>query len=392
MMKKLQGIVLLLCLCTACASTPAPTPEVQPFGTDVSPQSSPEELEELEEEPEEEPEEPLPEKQYLNHQEEGGEFELPLWGACGFVAQSTPLYDTIGGAVLTQLSPGQGFTILQEEDSWWQVAIEGEMGEEGKEGWLSYRHCMINLPDILPSIIYENPYANLCTSCSLGKDIPNVTGHQLYEALFYHPRYEEERYLTPVYYETAKKINKIQQRALSEGNSLLIYECFRPATVQNRLVTGLAQLMSQDSEVNTALTTAPWSKSWFVSTGVSSHQRGIAVDMTLVTVLARDTAHSGDYAYEKITQYMEKEMPTQFDELSPLAATFTGPSSSRYAPTMTESAILLQEYCTQVGLIPLASEWWHFKDSSGGENFLGEFLLTENYGHPPLAEGNIQWQ
>lgn len=29
---------------------------------------------------------------------------------------------------------------------------------------------------------------------------------------------------------------------------------------------------------------------------------------------------------------------------------------------MNESAIFLQQYCTNAGLSPLASEWWHFND------------------------------
>ena len=32
------------------------------------------------------------------------------------------------------------------------------------------------------------------------------------------------------------------------------------------------------------------------------------------------------------------------------------------ADTMNEAALLLRTYCTDAGLTPLASEWWHFND------------------------------
>ncbi|MFI3202564.1 MAG: hypothetical protein R3Y54_13775, partial [Eubacteriales bacterium] len=110
---------------------------------------------------------------YYNHQELGGEFELPLQGACGFVGVSTNVRDEIGGNTLIILSPGQSFTIVEEMEEWWKILVEGT------EGWVESKNCLINLPDVLPSIIYENPYANICTSCSLGREIPNVTGHRL---------------------------------------------------------------------------------------------------------------------------------------------------------------------------------------------------------------------
>ena len=73
----------------------------------------------------------------------------------------------------------------------------------------------------------------------------------------------------------------------------------------------------------------------------------------------------------RITDHTELTMPTDMHELSPRAAAFAyGVSSSDNkawknvpaAPGMTEGAFLLQQYCTQHGLTPLASEWWHFND------------------------------
>ena len=44
------------------------------------------------------------------------------------------------------------FDIWQESGAYWQVCLL-----DGTVGWLENELCMINLPDVLPSIVYENP-------------------------------------------------------------------------------------------------------------------------------------------------------------------------------------------------------------------------------------------
>ena len=51
------------------------------------------------------------------------------------------------------------------------------------------------------------------------------------------------------------------------------------------------------------------------------------------------------------------------------------------ADTMNEAALLLRTYCTDAGLTPLASEWWHFNDLSTRSQVLdnqgiGDFLIS----------------
>ena len=47
---------------------------------------------------------------------------------------------------------------------------------------------------------------------------------------------------------------------------------------------------------------------------------------------------------------------------------------------MTESAIKLRDYCTGVGMSPLASEWWHFNDLDAREEIGGNYRLDYNFG------------
>lgn len=57
------------------------------------------------------------------------------------------------------------------------------------------------------------------------------------------------------------------------------------------------------------------------------------------------------------------------------------------AAGMNEAARLLQSYATDAGLIPLASEWWHFNDlaSASGvdDSYTGRFTLAANVGVAP---------
>lgn len=55
---------------------------------------------------------------------------------------------------------------------------------------------------------------------------------------------------------------------------------------------------------------------------------------------------------------------------------------------MNEAAIKLQNYCSNAGLTPLASEWWHFndlaaRDTTSNNNSKGQYTLTELYSLSP---------
>lgn len=54
--------------------------------------------------------------------------------------------------VLRRLAAGDMFYIRRESGAYWQVCLL-----DGTVGWLENELCMINLPDVLPSIVYETP-------------------------------------------------------------------------------------------------------------------------------------------------------------------------------------------------------------------------------------------
>ena len=332
---------------------------------------------------------------YINYPEQGGRIELPVCGATGWAASAMSLRiePNQRADVVGNLAPGQGFTILAEYGDWWNVRIGGS---EDATGWVLHRGCFINLPDVIPSLVFDITNAYSSMKRSSGYEIPGISGYVLYDAWAFNHRLGRYEFIVPVLYSTSKRIFKAQQAALADGNTIIIYEAFRPRATQQSVVSNLQRLMDSNATVRHAINTPPWSIGWFISTGISNHQRGVAIDVGLGRIISYETRTSGAYAYTHVIAFERHVMPTPMHELSPQAATFNRPiSSSSFdawriaipANTMTEGANLLQRYLTDAGFAPLASEWWHFNDLTGVKiandiGIRGEFFTNTVYSVP----------
>ena len=278
--------------------------------------------------------------------------------------QPEPAPDPFAGAMAV-LEPGTPFTILEEQKDWWRVRCE-----QGT-GWVEHRYCMINLPDVIPSMVYHatNSFSSLYRTS--GKTIPGITGKSFYSGKSYNERLGREEYKMPVLYSMAQKIAQAQRAALEEGNTLVLYEGYRPYSTQKAVRDAVSKMAEKDPEVKAGVSDPPWSQTWFISNGYSNHQKGFAIDVSLGKVWETEVKQCGSCSYLQVTDYSLYEMPTQMHELSMAAATFTAPvsvnsntawKSAKLASGMNEPALGLQRYCTGAGLTPLSSEWWHFND------------------------------
>ena len=324
-----------------------------------------------------------------------GDLELPVNGATGYASVRMDLKATAdaGSETISALEAGTAFEVLEEEGDWWYVQTATE------SGWVQHLYCFINLPDVIPSIIYNNTNTYASKFVSSGKTIPGITGEALYDGKAYNMRLGKVSDIVPVLYSMSKKIHLAQQAALAEGNSLVIYEGYRPFSAQKMTVDALTNLAATDPEVMAGINTYPWDTNWFIATNISNHQMGYAIDVTLAKITEQQEIVIGDYAATAITGYTEYTMPTTIHELSMASATFTGPVKSSsptawlqatLADTMNEAAILLQRYCTDAGLTPLASEWWHFNDldarfATEDNSSKGEYLLDATMSEAPEA-------
>ncbi len=324
-----------------------------------------------------------------------GDLELPVNGATGYASVLMDLKATAdaGSETISELEAGTAFEVLEEVGDWWYVRTATE------SGWVQHLYCFINLPDVVPSIIYDNTNTYASKFTSSGKTIPGITGEALYDGKAYNMRLGKVSDIVPVLYSMSKKIHLAQQAALEEGNTLVIYEGYRPFFAQKLTVDALTTLAAADPEVMAGINTHPWDTNWFIATSISNHQMGYAIDVTLAKITEQQEFVIGDYTATAVTGYTEYTMPTTIHELSMASATFTGPVKSssptawlqaNLADTMNEAAILLQRYSTDAGLTPLASEWWHFNDldarfATEDNSSKGEYLLDATMSEAPEA-------
>ena len=284
-------------------------------------------------------------------QEQEELFELPVNGATGWAARVLPLRRTPESVsdVITNLAPGQGFTILHERGNWWNIQLSG-----GMSGWVEHSSCFINLPDVIPSIIYDitNSYSSIKRSS--GYDIPSITGQALYEAWAYNNRLGKYEFIVPSMYEMSKRVSEMQRAALADGNTIIIFEAFRPHETQQNVYRSLTDLMAANEVVRNAINTPPWSIGAFIATSLSNHQRAAAIDASLARIISHNERTIGNYTFTHIVEYEEYEMPSAMHELSPWAV--------MNSSTATTGATLLRGYFINQGFTSVSSEWWHFNE------------------------------
>lgn len=351
-------------------------------------------------EPEVEPPEEEPDPEDLEDVETPiwyeGNFELPVNGAAGYTSVDTELLtepnhesDEIG-----ILPAGTPFEIIHEQEDFWLIETEVSTG------WIPHLSAFINLPDVVPSIIYNNTNASSSVFRSSYIEIPEITGEQLYEMSDYNERLDQETFIMPILYATAKKVAAAQELALQNGESLKLYETFRPLDTQMRVTLAMASLAEENEEVYQGVNQEPWGQGWFISQGVSNHQRGAAIDVTLVRVDSLDEQIIGDFHVPNIVEYTEYEMHTPMHELSADSVVFTEPIArdrrhlwQEYSirEIVTEPSIRLQQYVTEAGMQPLPSEWWHFDDvqvlqALGEDAGDGDFMISHTLNRVPTIE------
>ena len=262
-----------------------------------------------------------------------------------FWASVDPLYATVwpienmnfwenpgGGEKLGSIPGGTALCVLAEEGKWFRVRHEEEYG------WIDSRYCMINLPEYVGDhCAYDitNSYDSLFAVH--GTAIRQVT-HQVipgYEQV----RTADGRFLVPYLYPCAQKLLPAALAVEEDGLRLKIYEAFRPREATRFCYDTTEKQMNDPVESGGTLSrlmtdNGRFHLGSFLARTISSHNRGIALDLTL--------ENSGG----------ELEMQSVIHDLSWYSETYRN----------TPNAKLLAGYMTAVGMTGLSSEWWHFQD------------------------------
>jgi len=257
---------------------------------------------------------------------------------------------------------------------------------------------MVNLPDVVPSIVYKATNATGSIFVTKGHNIENVTGKSLYPEQTQNKRLGRAEFNMPLLYSAAKKLAAAQFKALKDGRTIILYEAYRPVETQHLVAEEMRKIVGEtpydSSNPNyieeVAKEIDKWGLTWFISTkDVGNHQMGYAVDVSMGTITGTETIKVDDYEIKKPTAYDELDMPTNMHELSPDSAIYTKPNGSKRSEYTGSDAPTMHGYFSGFG--ELASEWWHFNDTSARDTAIpreekdgaGSFELNSNVSAPP---------
>lgn len=302
-------------------------------------------------------------------------------GSTGWLATNSYYYSSASrGSSKTSISVGTAFTIEGVEGDFFKVSVPNVSGYK----YIEYKYVMINLSDYIPSMYFEIANASSSIYKSSGYNLPGVTGTKLYATgKLYNSRLRKSEYMVPILYIVAKKLLVAQRSLQSQGYSIKVYDTYRPRSVSSKIYSSLTNLYDSNQVVRENIlysyglsgTRYTWGKSWFLAPGVSKHNTGSAIDMTLV--------------YKSTG--VEVTMPTPMHELSTKAIKYYAPGISlipaNYSKEMNDVAKIMDDVLTKAGLTTLASEWWHFQDSNAHSIILEnqsngcDFSVTKLYSY-----------
>jgi len=151
--------------------------------------------------------------------------------------------------------------------------------------------------------------------------------------------------------DAADRLVRVQRRLQADGLGLLLWDCYRPFSVQERFWA----LVPDERYV-----ARPERRGGRPVAG-SKHNRGAAVDVTLVDARGRPLA-----------------MPTRFDDFSARAHRGApAPPAARANAARLEAAMVAE------GFAPFPTEWWHFDAPGWGRDPLLDVPLVAPPAAPP---------
>ena len=294
--------------------------------------------------------------------------------ACECEAAVTPMYCTVWPVkdlnAYSDAAKSETAGKVHALDAHCVVAVQDDMFGiylEDRICYIDSDYCMINLPEYVGALCsYDitNSYDSLFMAH--GFEIPGLTGETVrgFEGV----RLYDGSFLVPLLYPTARKLEAAIESALERGYKLKIYEAFRPheasvymyrkaseiqyATLPESTYGGTnprAALYVRETDGNGTVIERrktywelmnDYNNSFtlgsFVSAGVSRHNLGIAMDLTL----------------ESLETGKELTMQTALHDLSQYSARILN----------NDHAKELSEIMASAGYKDLYSEWWHFQD------------------------------
>ena len=263
----------------------------------------------------------------LSANAEGAEF-------VGCAIRTTHTTTTTNSFNTIMLAEDTIFTIKSEDSGKFEIDVNGE------SYWINSDEVFINVKDYIPSIEVNLVMADKAIFQMAGEGISGLWGKKFYNRAG--SENGTEAWLTVA---AAKKLAKAQEIFLKDGKCIVVNDAYRPYAVTREFQSTYRAYLNTKSSSFKKKWFGTLGESWFLAQKASSHNYGIAVDITL-----RDL---------KTGNIMD--MPTAMHNLDYRSAEYNWVNVD--APAC-ENARYLARVMKQVGMKSLKSEWWHFQDGA----------------------------
>lgn len=263
--------------------------------------------------------------------------EQPIYSTVWPLVTLTVYAEADGAETIGTVEAGTALCVLEEAGDYFRVRFSRE-----QEGYIDSRYCMIDLPEYLGDLCaYSIVNAESALYMVHDYAIGDVTGTVItgYENV----RLADGTDLVPLLYPAAQKLAVAARDARAQGYRLRIYDSFRPHAASKSIYALTERIVDTPVPEDPAGQTyrelmtdnGRYRLSNFLANGVSRHNLGVALDLTLETLEGQELA-----------------MQSAIHDLSWYAA----------LERNNENADLLQSIMVAAGFTTLDSEWWHFSD------------------------------
>ena len=285
-------------------------------------------------------------------QEKIGDFSATLYGAIAWANQELNIREkaTKNSKRLGGVPVGGKMIILSSENSSTRYI---KIKYNNTIGYVFSDYIYINLPDIMPDMVYNITNADNSIFKAADVNIPNVTGKALYGyTKQYNSKIDKTTYYAPLLYPVSKQLQKAYNVARSQGYNIKVYDTYRPYDVAVSVYKEFSNLYNTNKQVYNTINYDKggkyWGPTWFLTKGASGHNRGTDMDITL-------------------TDSNNKELSAQ----TPMH-TLDARSVVKYNNNIANK---LREIMTSVGFETLKSEWWHFQENNYRSSPINSFRL-----------------
>lgn len=141
--------------------------------------------------------------------------------------------------------------------------------------------------------------------------------------------------------EAANALKNVQEEVARNGQSLKIFDCYRPQRAVDHFVRWAKDLsdLKMKSKYYPSIDKKNLFKDVYIA-AKSGHSRGSTVDLTIID----------------LNSHQELDMGTDFDFFDPLSHTF----NSQISESQLDNRISLKSVMERNGFKNLKEEWWHF--------------------------------